>query len=135
LAATDQGLAGANEATILDERAMRAYRQRITDLHEDIEEATANNDIERSARAQAELDLVVAHLASATGVGGRPRQFSGADERARVSVTKAIRSAISHVGVQLPELGRHLSATVHTGHRCVYVPDPRAAQCWTTEQM
>jgi tetratricopeptide (TPR) repeat protein len=135
LAATDQGLAGSNEGTILDERAMREYRRRITDLHEDIDEATAYNDMERSARAEAELDVLVAQLASATGVGGRPRQFTGADERARVSVTKAIRSAISHVGVQLPELGRHLSATVHTGHRCVYLPDPRAPQDWSTEQM
>jgi hypothetical protein len=135
LAAADHRLAGSNEDTILDERAMLEYRQRITDLHEDIDEATGNNDIERAAQAEAELDALVAQLAAATGVGGRPRRFTGADERARVSVTKAIRSTINHLGEQLPDLRRHLVATVHTGHRCVYQPDPRAPQGWTTEQM
>ena len=114
---------------------MREYRQRITDLHDDIDEATAHNDIERAARAEAELDAVVELLAAATGVGGRARQFSGPDERARVSVTKAIRSAIGHLAEQLPDLGRHLTAAVHTGGRCVYQPDPRTEQRWTTEQL
>jgi hypothetical protein len=135
LAVADNGMAGSSEATILDDRAMREYRQRITDLHEDIDEATANNDIERAARAEAELDTLVAQLASATGVGGRSRRFSGADERARVSVTKAIRSTINHLAEQLPDLGQHLTATVHTGSRCVYQPDPRAPHRWTTERM
>jgi tetratricopeptide (TPR) repeat protein len=135
LAAADHNLAGSTEGTILDERAMREYRQRITDLQDDIDEATANNDIESAAKAEAELDALVTHLAAATGVGGRRRRFTGAEERARVSVTKAIRSAIGHLGDQLPDLGRHLAATVHTGSRCVYQPDPRAPDRWTTERM
>jgi hypothetical protein len=135
LAAADHSMAGSSEATILDDRAMREYRQRIIDLHEDIDEATTNNDIERAARAEAELDALVAELASATGVGGRSRRFTGADERARVSVTKAIRSAICHLGKQLPALGHHLTATVRTGHRCVYQPDPRVPHRWATERM
>jgi tetratricopeptide (TPR) repeat protein len=135
LAGGDGYLAGATADTVLDERAMRVYRQRITDLQEDIEEATSNNDIERAAEAEAELDALVHHLAAATGVGGRPRRFAGADERARVSVTKAIRSAINHLGEQLPDLGRHLTATVHTGSRCVYQPDPRVPHRWMTERL
>ena len=135
LAGGDGCLAGSTEGTVLDERAMRAYRQRITDLQEDIDEATSNNDIERAARAEAELDALVQQLASATGVAGRPRRFVGADERARVSVTKAIRSAINHLGEQLPDLGQHLTATVHTGSHCVYQPDPRVPDRWTTERL
>ena len=135
LAAADDSLAGSTEGTMLDGRAMCEYRERINDLHEDIDEATANNDIERAARAESELDALVTHLAAATGVGGRSRPFTGPDERARVSVTKAIRSAINHLGEQLPDLGCHLTATVHTGNRCVYQPDPRFPHHWTTEQM
>jgi hypothetical protein len=52
-----------------------------------------------------------------------------------VSVTKAIRAAINHLGEQLPELGRHLTTTVRTGSRCVYLPDPRAPHTWTTERL
>jgi tetratricopeptide (TPR) repeat protein len=135
LAGSESTLAGSNEHTILDQRAMREYRQRITDLQVDIDEATTNNDIERTARAESELDALVEQLALATGFGGRSRQFNGADERARVSVTKAIRSAIHHLRVELPELERHLTATVRTGSRCIYQPDPRAPQRWTTERL
>jgi energy-coupling factor transporter ATP-binding protein EcfA2 len=135
LAGGDGWLAGSTDGTVLDEQAMRAYRQRIIDLQEDIDEATSNNDTERAARAEAELDAFVQQLASATGLGGRPRRFAGADERARVSVTKAIRAAIKHLGEQLPDLGRHLAATVHTGSRCVYQPDPRIPHRWTTERV
>jgi tetratricopeptide (TPR) repeat protein len=135
LAGGDGSLAASTEGTVLDEQAMHVYRQRITDLQEDIEEATFNHDTERAAGAEAELDTLVEHLASATGFRGRPRRFVGADERARVSVTKAIRSAINHLGEQLPDLGRHLTATVRTGTRCVYQPDPRIPHRWTTERL
>ena len=135
LAGRAQGLAGSSEASILDDRALRDYRQHIADLRDDIDEATSNNDIERSAKANWELDILVEQLTAAAGTRGRARQFTGADERARVSVTKAIRAAINHLGEQLPELGRHLRATVHTGGRCVYQPDPRAAERWKTERM
>ena len=135
LAGADSSLAGSSEHTILDQRAIREYREHITDLQADIDEATSNNDIQRAALAEAELDALVEQLAVATGFGGRPRRFNGADEKARVSVTKAIRSAIHHLRDQLPELERHLTATVHTGSRCVYRPDPRATQLWTTERL
>jgi len=135
LAGADHHLTGSTDGTILDQRAMREYRERVIDLQNDVEEATANNDIERAARAEAELDALVEHLAAATGIHGRSRTFNGADERARVSVTKAIRSTISHLGEQVPELGRHLTATVHTGTRCVYRPDPRAPHRWQTERL
>jgi hypothetical protein len=133
LAGGESGLAPSSEASLLDERALRSYRQRITDLQADIDEAAAHHDLERAARAEAELDALVEHLTTASGLGGRKRRFSGPDERARVSVTKALRSALANVGEHLPELGAHLTATVHTGHRCVYRPDPRAAEPWETE--
>ena len=135
LAAGDHALAGTREGAMLDEQAVHEYRQRITDLQDDLAEATANNDYERASRVEAELDALVTQLAAATGLGGRPRHFTGADERARVSVTKAIRSAINHLNAELPELGHHLTVTVHTGSRCVYQPDPRLPQRWQTEQL
>jgi hypothetical protein len=135
LATDDHALAGTRESALLDDQAVREYRRRITDLQDDVAEATANNDFERASRAEAELDALVSQLAAATGLAGRPRRFTGADERARVSVTKAIRSAIAHLSAELPELGRHLTATVHTGSRCVYRPDPRLPQRWQTERV
>ena len=116
LAGSDQGLAGSSEGTVLDDRAIREYRRRIADLHEDIDEATANNDFERAARAEAELDVLV----DAADRGHRRRRTRHDSSTAptsepRVSVTKAIRSAISHLGEQLPSWDDTSRATVHTG--------------------
>ena len=51
-------------------------------------------------------------------------------ERARSAVTKRIRSAIAHIRAHHDGLGRHLLASVHTGQRCVYDPDPALPARW-----
>ncbi len=51
-------------------------------------------------------------------------------ERARVSVTRAIRAALQRLGAYHPALVEHLSATVRTGAACSYAPDPRRRIEW-----
>jgi tetratricopeptide (TPR) repeat protein len=114
----------------LDPQAKAAYRARIEDLHADIEEATAWNDLDRAARAQHELDFVVSELAAATGLGGRDRRPGSDAERARVNVTRAIRSAMARLSEQHAELGRHLEQSVRTGTYCTYRGDPRSPVEW-----
>ncbi|MDQ3646505.1 MAG: AAA family ATPase, partial [Actinomycetota bacterium] len=66
-----EGLGDAGE--ILDATAKAAYKRRLEDLREDLEEAQAFNDPERAARAQDEMDALVAQLAAGVGLGGRAR--------------------------------------------------------------
>lgn len=113
---------------LLDERAKRAYRQRLVDLDEDLQEATDHNDPERAASCRAEIDALTSQLTNAVGFGGRDRPSSSATERARVSVTKAIRRAISKIGLYLPELAHHLERSVRTGTYCSY--EPAQARSW-----
>jgi hypothetical protein len=108
---------------VLDEVARREYKQRLTQLHIEIEELETMNDLERAAALRAERDWLVAELTSATGMGGRPRQFSGTDERARIAVGKAIRRALARVDDADPVIGEELRATVHMGQRCSYLPE------------
>jgi hypothetical protein len=115
---------------ILDVAARAAYRERIQDLQADIAEAEAWNDPERAARAEAELDALTQQLASAVGLGGRDRPAGSAGERARISVTRAIRSAIARIAIHSPSLAAHLEATIRTGTYCSYTPDPRAPIAW-----
>ena len=58
----------------IDRTAMEAYRRRITDLQDDIDEAEANNDPGRAERAHTELDALVAELSRSVGLGGRARR-------------------------------------------------------------
>jgi non-specific serine/threonine protein kinase len=115
---------------ILDPRAKREFRQRLMDLEEDLDEAESRHDVERVAIIRAEFDAISHELASAAGLGGRDRTMPSPGERARVSVTKAIRGAVRAIAADCPELGRHLEASVRTGRFCSYAPPGEAAPRW-----
>ena len=51
-------------------------------------------------------------------------------ERARQSVSRAIKVAVERVSEAHPLLGEHLRSTVRTGVVSAYVPDPRAPITW-----
>ena len=53
-------------------------------------------------------------------------------ERARQSVSRAIKGAVERVGDAHPRLGEHLRSTVRTGVFSAYVPDPRTPITWET---
>ncbi len=95
-----------------------------------MDEARALGDPERAARAGEERDFLVAELAGAIGLGGRDRRMGSPSERARVSVTRAIRAALARIGDQSSALGDHLERTIRTGTYCSYAPDPRAPIDW-----
>lgn len=126
LASDGLGDAGAR----LDPQAKAEYRRRVEDLRADIAEAEAWNDPERAARGREELVFVTHELAGAVGLGGRDRKAASASERARLSVTRAIRSAMDRLRDLDPSLGAHLDATVRTGTYCAYTPDPRVPVRW-----
>ena len=116
---------------MLDARAKDAYRRRLAEIEDDIEQAHAIGDAERAAQADAERDFLVRELARAFGLGGRDRRAASASERARAGVTRAVRQAIARIGEHDPRLGEHLSRTVRTGTYCGYHPDPRTPAAWT----
>ena len=117
---------------LLDARARAAYRRRIEELQEELEEATAWSDTERASRARKELDFLAHELAAATGLGGRDRTFISNAERARQRVKKAITASLRRIAVEHADLGRHLTSTVHTGYTCRYEPDPATTITWQT---
>jgi hypothetical protein len=102
----------------------------VAELQEEIDEAESFNDPERAARAREELEFVARELAGAVGLGGRDRMVGSDAERARVNVTRAIRSVLKRISEADPELGRRLDAAVRTGTFCVYAPDPRDELAW-----
>ncbi len=116
---------------LLDAQAKQAYRRRLTEIEEDIEEARAFGDDERAAQADEERDFLIRELARAIGLGGRDRRSGSPSERARVSVTRAIRQSISRIDQHCPMLGAHLNHAIRTGIYCAYSPDPRALPDWT----
>jgi hypothetical protein len=115
---------------ILDTRAKEAYRRRLAEIEDDLEQAHSAGDAERAAQADTERDFLVRELAGAVGLGGRDRRAASASERARAGVTRAVRQAMARIVEHHPKLGEHLSYSVRTGTYCAYAPDPRAPVDW-----
>jgi ATP/maltotriose-dependent transcriptional regulator MalT len=134
LVATETGQQAAlgDAGEMLDEQAKTAYRRRLVEIEDDIEQARALGDDTREAQADAERDFLVRELARAVGLGGRDRRTASASERARSGVTRAVRQGIARIGEHHPELGEHLNRAVRTGTFCAYVPDPGATAAWTS---
>lgn len=116
---------------LLDAPARAAYKRRIEDLRDQLDEATRFNDIERAAQARREIEFLTQELARAVGLRGRGRAAASHAERARLNVTRAIRSVIKRISAGNPNLGRYLSTTIKTGTFCSYTPDPRIPMVWT----
>ncbi|MEP6651134.1 MAG: hypothetical protein ABJA74_14680 [Lapillicoccus sp.] len=114
---------GTGADPVLDRQAASAYRRRLADLEEEFAEARSWHDEGRLDRLQQERDALVHELASAFGLGGRPRRLGSEAERARLNATRAIRTAIRNIAAQAPDLGAALDAAVVTGTSCRYNPD------------
>jgi hypothetical protein len=108
---------------VLDDRARAAYRQRLHDLDERLTDAEADGDDDTAATVTEEREFLLAELAGAYGLGGRPRRAGDPAEKARTTVTSRIRDAIGRVESVHPDLGRHLRASVRTGTFCSYAPE------------
>jgi tetratricopeptide (TPR) repeat protein len=115
---------------LLDARAKEAYRRRLAEIEDDIGEALAMGDDERAALSDVERDLLIRELSRAVGLGGRDRRAAAASERARVSVTRAIRQAMARIREHHPPMGTHLDRAIRTGTYCAYLPDSPAAMEW-----
>ncbi|MDQ1048804.1 hypothetical protein [Streptomyces sp. V4I2] len=130
LAGADPEAVLGDAGPVLDAQAKAQYRHRLGELADDLEEAERWSDAGRAERARCEIDALTEQLAAAVGLGGRDRRAASATERARLNVTKALKSAIRRITREDPVLGRHLERSVRTGTYCCYAPDPATRIAW-----
>ena len=119
-----------DSGALLDTQAKNAYRRRLAEIDEDLDDARLTGDSGRVSQAEAERDFLIRELSRAVGLGGRDRRAGSTSERARVSVTRAIRHAMNRIRQHNPALGDHLDRTIRTGTYCVYLPDTRVTASW-----
>jgi len=109
--------------TMLDAQAKAAYRRRLNDLQEELEEAQRFNDPAPVVKAQAEIAFIANELGAAYGLGGRVRQAADSVEKIRKAVTNRIRESLAKIQQEHPSLWRHLFSAVKTGTFCSYTPE------------
>jgi len=120
-AASDLGDAGEE----FDARALSEYRRRLAEVESEIDAAEASHDSGAVARARAEKELLLREISSGTRLDGGLRRVASHRERARVNVTRQIKSAIEAIREVNPPLGRHLANSIYTGSSCRYAPAER----------
>ena len=106
----------------VDAAARSAYRRRIEELRADLDDAVEADRLDEAEALQGELDALVQELSRAFGIDGRARTMGGAAERARLNVTRSLRTAITRLTESLPEAGAALDRSVRTGTYCTYAP-------------
>ena len=126
----DQTEGFSDAGDMLDPQARAAYKQRLSELREELAEAQQFHDLGRSERLAAEIDFLTRELSRAVGLGGRLRRMGSPAERARVNITRAIKIALRKLTEHHPALGQHLTTTIKTGAYCSYTPDARMPITW-----
>jgi hypothetical protein len=116
---------GGSEDALLDDVARAAYRQRLVELRDDLDEAQRFNDVVRAEKARSEMHILSGELAAALGLGGRPRATSTSAERARKALAQRVRNALRRVERANPDLARHLERSLRLGSFCSYAPERR----------
>jgi hypothetical protein len=104
-----------------DARALRDYKQRLSDLSSELSEAEQAGDLGRSERLRNERELLATELSRAIGLGGAARPGGSPAERARVNVQRRLKDAIGRVSECDAELGRYLEKAVVTGTYCRFL--------------
>ncbi len=115
---------------VLDDQAKAAYKTRLGELRDELEEAKEFGNVERAAKAEEEIDALSAELSRGIGLGGRRRRAGSATERARQRAKKGIKTALDKIGRNDPALGRMLAQRIRTGIHCSYRPDPKFPVEW-----
>lgn len=112
---------GGDAGELLDPEARRAYARRLRELDEELEDAARRDaDLGRTERLHIESEMLRRELSRAFSLSGR----------ARVSVTRALRKAISQVERAHGPLGAHLRRAIRTGRTCSYEPTRESAPDW-----
>jgi tetratricopeptide (TPR) repeat protein len=115
----------------VDAQARAEYVARLRDAREELDEATRHNDRGRAERLGAEIELLARELSRGFGLGGRPRRAGSDGERARLSVSRAIRYAIERIGEHDPAVAEHLRRGIRTGAFCTYERSSRDPVAWS----
>jgi hypothetical protein len=130
LVAGGAGLRTSSGGAVLDDAARNAYRRRLDELDAQLDAADNSGDAARATRVASERQALVDELRRATGLGGRDRKTAPEAERARVNVTRSVRTAIERITEVAPAVGMHLQASIRTGGSCRYEPAEGGPAHW-----
>jgi hypothetical protein len=117
-----RALAETSAGDRLDEKALRAYHARLSEIGRELEDARAMGDRGRAERLDREREALQAEVSGGLGLGGKARKAGSVTERARINVQKRLRDALVRISEADAVLGAELHRAVRTGTYCSFRP-------------
>jgi hypothetical protein len=111
---------------ILDDRARSDLKQRLLQIEQEIAIRVEIGDTPKVDQLEKEYATIESCLGDSQGLHGRPRVFSGENEKARTSITKALRRAYDDIQEHAPKTAAHLESNISTGSVFVYLDASRS---------
>lgn len=108
---------------LIDEKAMKAYKQQALKLQVAISDAEEIGLYEKADALREELESFSEQLSQTVGLSNAIRKTGSSVEKARAAVTWRIRNAIKKIENSHPQLAKHLTLSIKTGSYCSYTPE------------
>ena len=113
---------GEDAYDLVDPKTIDAAKKEIIQLEAEFNQAMKENDLVRENEISIKLDKLNDYLSKCT-YKGKIRTVSGATERMRQSISKAINTAKKNIKKHHKELFKHLDKFLTTGTFNSYSPD------------
>lgn len=126
LAGGADGQDGENSAKAeetVDRAGLKKIEERYRRLQADLEKAEAENDSLVRREVEAELDQIIEFLRKNKSKHGIRKTNGNEQEKARISISKAVSKAMKVFESRMPELHDHLERSLEIGVVCNYRPD------------
>jgi len=120
---SDKNYIAGSSDELLDDRALKEYKERVAYLDEEIAVAEANNDISKKDALHEERERLYTEIARAMGLGGKKRKVSSDRKRARQAISAAIHRALQAIKKEHEPLWKHLHNALKIGEVLSYQPD------------
>jgi hypothetical protein len=105
---------------VLDDRARREVEGRLREIETDIAYMSEIGDVQKADLLQQEYETLQSYLGRSLSLHRRPRGFSDENEKARTSITNALKRAYEAIQAQAPNTAAYLKSNIRTGSEFMY---------------
>jgi hypothetical protein len=122
----EDGLSKGSTGEVIDERAIKEYKNRYNELVDELEDETIPKSDETIAEIKEEIEKISKALNAGCDIHGQPRRIAGNAEKARRAVSKAIIESLDKIKDEQSghsALWKHFENTLTIGIYCSYKPE------------
>ena len=112
-----------NAIEIFDRETQNNVKKEMSRLQAARERAIEFEDVDKITKIDDELSNLARYFNSGSDIKGSIKKVGGTTEKARISVKKAIETAVKRIEADNKELAKYLRSTIKTGFECTYSPE------------